>query len=291
MSKTVHIIGAGGPAGVGFTRCLNNSLALSGVISVQGHDSSPWAEQCMECEQENIGMLNCDMVIPVPDAAVRKYADCDLCFLPTRDEIELCQDKGKLSQAIGSLAPFLYWIRDTQGAGGKGAQMASEYLPGRNVSVEFIFYKGDIKAVFCKERLSYSANRVEPSVIGVGSSAVSKCISPFSSNKYFKAALGAVETVSRQCGVKPHGIYGVDLKQNKREEWKVTEINPGRFMTASYAFFADGYNLPAMAVELFLGLPVTKLSGYPMGVTCIRQVGSEPVLVDDKSIKYPAGWL
>lgn len=289
MSKTVHIIGAGGPAGIGFTECLYQGPMLDSY-TVQGHDGSPWGEAAMVCNPEDVPMMNCDMVVPIPDAAVAKYADCDLCFLPSKEEIELCQDKAALARKLGYLAPKLYWVRDTHGAGGKGAQMMSEYLPGRNVSVELVYWQGILKASFAKERLSYAVSRVEHSVIGVGSSAVSKCIKNHGGQGYMEKAIEAVMKISNNA---PHGIYGVDLRQNdeKNPKWRVTEINPGRFMTASYAFFREGYNLPQLCVELFLGLPVTKLGDYPLDLTCIRQVGSRPVLTMDENIIYPEGWL
>lgn len=280
--KTIHLIGAGGVAGIGFARCIKNA-----GYNVQGHDSSPWAEQMMECDGEVTPMLNCDMVVPVPDAAVLKYADCDLSYLPPRHVIELCQDKGEFAKRIGDLAPKLLWIRDTHGAGGKGAQMASEYLPGRNISVESVFWQGRYCHSFMKERLSYRTNMVDHNVNGIGSSAVSKCIWD---KEYYDVAQEAIDRVVKKRKDK-HGVFGVDLRGDENGKPKVTEINAGRFMTASYAFFTR-YNLPLFFCRQFLHDDVQGSLGgeYPLGYVAIRQTGSLPKLVHDSEIIYPKGW-
>jgi len=239
----------------------------------------------MECEPENIGMLNCDMVVPIADKLVAKYADCDLCFLPPKEVIERCQDKATTAKLLGNLAPKTYWVRDTQGAGGKGAQMCSEYLPGDNYSVEVIYNHGKFKASFMKKRLSYRVGSVDHNVTGIGTSAVSICVWD---EAIHQIALDAIDRVSE--GYTKHGIYGVDLKENEEGEVRVTEINPGRFMTASYAFY-QLYNLPLLACQLFLGEHPASLDKYPLGYTVIRQNDCLPKLMKPNSIQYPARWL
>ena len=169
--KTICIAGAGGTAGIGLTRC----LAQDPTLSLVGYDSSPWGELAMECTIAGDPYLS-DMVVPVPDALVNKYAGADICFLPSKEVVELCQDKAKCAEVLGDLAPKTFWVRDTHGAGGAGAQMASEFLPGRNLSVELVYNHGARLAEFQKERLAYDIKGRKDPLWQRGSSVVSRCI-------------------------------------------------------------------------------------------------------------------
>ncbi len=281
---TIHFAGLG-IAGLGFARCLKGHYIL------QGHDSSQFMEQIARAEgiatEPDIEeQWHADMIIPTPDALVHKFAGggkmegetSSLCFLPDLKQIELCQDKAKCAEVLGDVAPKTYWVRDTQGAGGKGAQMCSEYLPGRNVSVEFMFYKGNPNdgRFFMKERISYSLLKKTSRLENIGSSAVSVCIYDDEILKVAKVALSIIEA---KTNARLHGFYGVDLKQNEHGEWKVTEINAGRLLTASYIFFyKTDYNLALAGVKAFLGEPY-ELGEYPEVYGILRAMDREPVLV------------
>ena len=263
--KLIHIIGAGGVAGIGMTRSLKKHYQL------QGKDLSRWAEQVMECERESEDPNHCDMIIPVPDPAVLFYAECDLCFLPSRKEIELCQDKSVLAELLGDLAPITYWVRDTHGAGGRGAQMASEYLPGRNYSCELLYHKGNLLGHFMKERLAYNLMGSKEPTHQIGSSAVSRCIND---HRILTLAKKAINKISKS----PNGVYALDFKENKKGEPKITEVNAGRFLTASYVYYyLTDYNLPLLMVKTFFGEKY-KLGKYPEGQGIIRQVDSLPYI-------------
>lgn len=272
----IHIIGAGGPAGVGLTRCLKDHY------DVTGEDSSQWAELMMECKHSVYGFG--DMDIALPDSLIAKNS-----FRPPQEQIDLCQDKAKTADVLGRLAPKVFWERDTHGAGGSGAKMCSEYLPGKNYSVEFVYYKGVIRAEFQKMRVSYSVKSRTQGIENRGSSAVSICTD---NAQVFEVAAEAIDrlrshvygldglsTHSVKKDLEPHGFYGVDLKCDSSGVPKVTEINAGRLLTASYAFFHQTrYNLPLVGVEAYLGEKPTPLSDYPVGWGQIRQVGQEPKL-------------
>lgn len=284
--KTIHLAGLG-VAGIGLARC------LKGHYQLQGHDASNWAELLAKDEdiatEPNIGeQWHADMIIPTPDPLVLKYArgtkagfespddkGSDLCFLPDIKQIELCQDKAKTAEVLGDLAPKTFWVRDTQGAGGKGAQMCSEYLPGRNVSVEFAWHKGNLLGFFTKERISYSLIKKTSGLEEKGSSVVSICIED---KEIQGVALNALKKVGQYTTTGLHGFYGVDLKQNELGEWKVTEINAGRLLTASYTYFyKTGYNLALAGVKAFFGESY-ELGEYPEGWGMLRTTDREPLL-------------
>lgn len=267
MEHAVHILGAGGVAGVGLTRCLKDAF------EVTGWDDSPWARKKVECaiQSDPEG----DLILPVPDSLVRLYAGRPRTFLPPADVVERCQEKHLCAKLLGDLAPLTYWVRDTHGAGGAGAarldgRMAAEYLPGRNLSCEVLFFDGKLSAWFQKERLSYRANTVEQNVQGIGSSAVSRCIRD---SNLLDMSLWALNRLTE----KPHGIFAIDFKEDRYGLPLITEINPGRWLTASYVYFySTGYNLPRLACELAIGIEPTPLSDYPEGIACIRQTDSWP---------------
>ena len=44
----------------------------------------------------------------------------------------------------------------------------------------------------------------------------------------------------------------IDFKENKKGEPKITEVNAGRFLTASYVYYyLTDYNLPLLMVKTF----------------------------------------
>lgn len=267
--KRIRIEGAGGPAGVGITRCLKESY------EVVGYDDSVWASLMMECPNS---LDQGDLSIPVPDILVANFAKKypKKTFLPPVSHIKICQDKALTAEALEDLAPKTYWVRDTVGAGGKGAQMASEYLPGRNVSFEAVFIGlGMYNDWFMKERLSYRVGSIAP-VNGIGTSAVSICINDEDAKE---VAVHALENIEEYTGEQLYGVYSVDLKQAEDGTFKVTEINAGRFLTASYPYFyTTGYNLPLRMAQVFLKDTLSPLPDYPEGWGLVWQLGQDPRL-------------
>ncbi len=262
--KTIHILGAGGPAGVGLARC------LGGIYTITGSDDSQWARLMMECEENTI--KNWDMLIPLPDSLIFKGIGTKKCFLPPEDQIILCHDKAKTAELLGDLAPKTYWLRDTTGAGGSGAQMLTNYLPGRNFSVEFVFKNGKELCFFQKLRVSYSVKFRSQGIENRGSSVVSICTDVNQVTEIARAALNLLPGVL-------NGFYGVDLKEDENGKPKVTEINAGRLLTASYSFYyLTGYNLPLIGVSAFLGDSPPIITEYPLSWGIIRQIDQEPKL-------------
>lgn len=270
MPKTVHLLGSGGPAGVGMTRCLKE------WYEVTGWDDSEWARLMSEAETRNLPYELPDIIIPIPDSKVLELSELPRMFLPDESQIRLCQDKADTAKILSDLAPKTYWVRDTVGAGGKGAQMASELLPGRNYSQEFVYFDGEELAAFQKERVSYSVKERSAGLDNRGSSAVSVCTRR---QDVLDTSREALRRIAAHTGMPLHGFYGVDLKEDELACPKVTEINAARLLTASYCYYyLTGYNLPLVGARAFLGEDAPKLPDYPVGYGIIRQVGQEPRL-------------
>lgn len=271
----MHLVGGGGNCGQLAYRCLKD------YYNITGHDTSQWGELIMPCEYAE--PWNADMILPLPDKAVAsRYGDSDLSFTPDQKQIALCQDKAKCADVLGNLAPITYWVRDTNGAGGKGAQMASEYLPGRNISIEFCYYDNAEICYFMKERLSYSISGSKEPTHQFGTSFVSKCILD---KEVAKKARQALNKISKETDTKLHGFYGIDFKENKDGQFKITEINAGRLLTASYCYYyLTGYNLLLAGVSKFLGDDY-KLGEYPLGMGVIRSMDKEPKIFNKEQTK------
>lgn len=281
MTKTIHIVGAGGPAGAGMTRCLKDHYQVTGT------DSSPWSALMIECPEDR-SPANSNLVIPMADISVLNLANPTMTgtFLPPREQVVLCQDKARTAEVLGNLAPKTYWVRDTKGAGGAGAQMASELLPGNNYSQEFVFYNGEKVADFQKQRISYSVKERTEGLDNRGSSAVSVCTRYGNVRRRSEEALNKVATAT---GTLLHGFYGVDLKCDSEGVPKVTEINAGRLLTASYSYYwLTGYNLPLVGVRAFFGEDMPKMPDYPEGWGIVRQSDQLPGLFPPEITK---GWL
>lgn len=257
----ILVVGAGGVAGIGLTKCLETEF------SVYGKDDSDWSSKVMRAKKHAKEPI--DLCVPVPDSLVLKYAGKKNTLLPKKSEIALCQDKAACAKILGNLAPKTYWVRDTHGAGGAGAQMASEYLPGRNFSCEVVYFHGEILGHFVKERLSYSVKGTDLPLDKRGSSAVSICRKD---DLIAELALEAVNRVAK----KPHGAWGIDFKENEEKIPLITEVNAGRFLTASYVYFyMTDYNLPLKLFKAYFDEDYT-LGEYPANKGIIRQTDSLP---------------
>lgn len=238
----------------------------------------------MECEEGDAG--DSHLAIPIPDNQVHEWSRSGMAFLPSIEQVGLCQDKAKTAEMLGDLAPKTYWLRDTHGAGGAGAQMLTNYLPGRNYSVEYVFTGDGKVACFQKQRLSYSVKERTEGIENRGSSAVSVCTDR---TDVWVTAMRSLNLLRKATGTPLYGFYGVDLKEDENGVPKVTEINAGRLLTASYSYFwLTGYNLPLVGVKAFFGEEQPELPAYPKGYGIIRQVDQFPELFSPEMTK---GWV
>lgn len=342
--KRILLLGAGGPAGVNFARCLE----LEKDIEIYGVDTNRYNLNLakLHCKQvfgrpysrnfaghidyynEIIEEYDIDFVHAQPDPEVhlislhRKYLKAKT-FLPDHNIIDICQDKlltadlwdepfdglthPILIERTDSLFTKLmeiynrfgspYWLRATQGAGGKASLyvnkieyayhwlkfwfsydkdivfMAQPYLTEPNIAWQSLWKDGELIVSQGRNRLEALYGRMAVSGIS-GSSSVSKLNNHFRANK---AGIKAVKTIDP----KPHGVYSVDL-MGHLGNIVPTEINAGRFFTMSYLLGKASIetntprgNIPLMYIKLAfgedipLGLPLNVL---PSDLYWIRHV-------------------
>ncbi len=254
-------------------------------------------------------------------------------FLPSKEAIRVCQDKfesaKKWLKKNVSVARFLelkddsdvdkafenfgspIWIRATHGAGGRGSTpaynketaiawikywksrnedwrfIAQEHLPGRNLGFHSLWKDGELVTSMARERLEYIYPHLAPSGI-TGTPSVQRTIHDNAVNEIGTKAVLSIDPNF-------NGIACVDLKESKRGEPYVTEINAGRMFTTSFFFSyaskilrKDHYaNIPYLYVKLAFkeGIPnIPKYNVLPKNVYWIRHIDVPARLVKEGKV-------
>ncbi len=152
--------------------------------------------------------------------------------------------------------------------------LASEKLPGREISWLSIWKDNKLICSQQKERVSWVQGHIAPSGVG-GTTAVQKTTHEKKINDVCTATILALDK-------NPNGIYVVDTKENTKGIPCVTEINPGRFFTTSLFFATAGVNMPNIFVRAGLNLPIPKVKQYnclPKDIYWIRILDDDATMV------------
>ena len=239
-------------------------------------------------------------------------------FLPEHEEIVLCHDKLKTnsilteagvpvpksfraSEELGVLFDQLggekIWVRAVKGAGSRAALpvtttrqasewmrywrenrnlesqdfMLAEFLPGKEFAWQSLWSDGVLVTSMARTRMEYMFGNLMPS----GQSSSPSVAKTVHDDRVNMIASSAVRAVSKR----PHGIYCVDLKENREGTPCVTEINIGRFFTTSNFFAVAGSNMPLLYTQLGLGEnvePQPKFNAVPENIYWVRGVDREP---------------
>jgi len=160
---------------------------------------------------------------------------------------------------------------------GWGKFMASEYLPGDNLTWLSVWADGTLWGSQTRERLEYVIPHVSPSGI-TGAPAVCRTVSRPTVRA---AGEAAVRAIFDGCDTEPHGIFFVDLKCDAAGTARVIEINSGRFGTTIHFYTAAGFNFPELALQLCLGqLPDSpRHDPIAAGTYWLRTLDCGPVLL------------
>jgi carbamoylphosphate synthase large subunit len=297
-------------------RAAPEKMVIIGVDCNKYHLEWPDADRCYLVplckEPDYIDRLNeiiqkekIDFVHPQPDVEVLCLAEnrhrlSALSLLPRLETIRICQDKYlsvKMWLEKGIPAPksmpiknledlsliaeelgFPFWLRATQGAGGRGSTpvdnldtarywiqywrsrgidwefVAHEYLPGKNIAFQSLWKDGELVTSQARERLEYLYPFLAPSGV-TGTPVVARTVHRQDINEIAYQCVKAIDP-------KATGIFSVDLKEDKNGIPMPTEINPGRFFTTSYFFTAAGSNIPYWYVCLGLNEKIPSLPQF-----------------------------
>ena len=201
-----------------------------------------------------------------------------------------------IKEAFKSLGSPL-WMRLSDGSGGRGSLFAEkpehavswmrywkeimgengqwllhEYLPGRNYNWSSVWYNGQLIVSACMERVEYYMARFSISGIS-GNIAEAKTVKDKRIDEICTRAIGELFP---SC----HGIFTIDLKEDKRGVPKITEIE-NRLQGRTWLSTVAGVNFPETIVRLLLKLPRDYATTLVEGATLYRSMDFEPL------VKYP----
>lgn len=156
---------------------------------------------------------------------------------------------------------------------GWGKFTIAEVLPGPTVTVQTLWYEGELLFSQGRSRLAWTHG-------DRGSALISETVWDPEVDEIAKDACLAIDE-------KPHGLWGVDMTRDAEGRPCLTEINIGRFFTTAPEFFAEaGYNIANLYVQIALGMGEVRIQPYinplPPGLRWIRSMDREPVLVGAK---------
>ncbi len=247
-------------------------------------------------------------------------------FLPPRETVEICHNKfasyetfraaevpvpdtmmldgeGDLAEAFRRFDGEV-WIRPISGAGARGAlgttdkdlatiwinhydgwghYSAAERLTQQMYTFESVWHEGElivgqsnVRNIATSRRMGYLGGATTPG-LGV------RRRKP-ASEQVKEVAMAAARAVS---GGKPHGIYSVDMNDDRNGVPNVTEINIGRFGTSgAICFYNRGANFPEIALRVAFGedfgFNPPLVDPLHTDVSVVYSIGSQPVEIDDR---------
>jgi carbamoyl-phosphate synthase large subunit len=187
---------------------------------------------------------------------------------------------GRFSLKSNTINEALLWMKlwVTKGLAKWSDFIIEEFLPGRNIAWDSLWFNGKLITSFARERLEYIYPSLAPSGI-TGTPTVARIIHDKKVNEISEASVRALDK-------KPHGFFCVDLKENDLGVPCVTEVNVGKFHTTgslwSYAAIKGlrlpwFYNLSYLYVQIAFQGDVPKeniqqCDIYPEGVYLLRHI-------------------
>ncbi len=220
-----------------------------------------------------------DAGLPVPRTWLLHTAeDVEHVFSELRTRPVWVRGAGIPGKGIGGAAlpcrtveHALAWIDFYHGYGG---MIASEFLPGENLTWIGLFDRGQLVTSAARERLAYVIPHVSPSGI-TGAPAITRTVHrPDLNTLAVRAALALDHRLD--------GVSFLDFKADAEGRPRLTELNAGRFGTTVHFYSCAGLNLPALLVRLALQQPLGPVSltdAIPAGLTWIRTLDAGPVLL------------
>lgn len=146
-----------------------------------------------------------------------------------------------------------YW-RDMRGVPVASFTL-SEYLPGRDFGCQSLWKDGTLVLIKTYERLSYLGPGSRPAQVSAISALAKTVFEP----RVVEVSVNAIRAIDPRAS----GVFAVDLKEDHRGVPYVTEINAGRFSSATNLVDLTGkYNMAALYVRLARGEPVEVRDEY-----------------------------
>jgi hypothetical protein len=162
--------------------------------------------------------------------------------------------------------------------------LISEYLPGRDLAFDSLWFEGKMVSCYLRERLEYPFRHISLSGI-TGTPSVARTLHD---SRVKRLGIEAVLALDSD----PHGFFSVDIKEDASGNPKVTEVD-GKWHTTAPLWghaFAKAYEKPEfnlahayvkMAYGGFEGTPIEDV--FPPDHYLIRQMDSGVILKNGNS--------
>lgn len=197
---------------------------------------------------------------------------------------------GRLSNKCNSPDEVLFWIKLAilQRKASWSDFIIQDYLSGRDIAFDSIWYNGKLIASYARERLEYYLSHLTPSGI-TGTPTVARIIHHKQANITAESAIKAIDE-------KPHGCYSVDMKEDDNGIPTITEVDSGKFHTTIglWGFLAmnnlklsENYSLPNLYLSLALEKHVPDMPQFDIypEVTLVRNIDCGAWITNLKDLK------
>ncbi len=198
---------------------------------------------------------------------------------------------------------FPCWIRATEGTGGLGSLRiddvdsykswlfinsniseftVSEFLPGRHLANEMLYYEGEYVKGAALECAEYVMANTAPSHV-TGNTHFGRFLNENQINKFCDACIRYIE---KKIGVAAHGILSFDLKEDKDGNLKVTEVNI-RHMAYTGVMAHVGFDLIEDTIQIMETgncdcIRRDQFHHYEKPYVFLRDVDVEPIILDSE---------
>lgn len=197
-----------------------------------------------------------------------------------------------------------FWVRSSTGSSGLGSLrisskkalenwiqlnpevshfLASKFLPGRNLACKLLYYDGNLIRSALGERVSYIMSKVAPSGI-TGNTSFGRLLND---PNVVDEAIRAMNRIFEYIGVKRHGFFTVDFKEDENGKPYITEINV-RHVAFTQCFAAGGANFAADTLDLLSGNrsfdKTYRMYTFEEGLIFLRDVDASPILMREKDL-------
>lgn len=231
---------------------LNTDPEMEAIADVRDEIATPLScprqsvlADCLDKQRLHERLRERDLVAPT--RVVRSRADVDDALARFGSPIWLrCAvgPRGRGSIIVQQPDEAIWWIEywRRRGEGGE-TWLAHEYLPGRNLNWTSVWHDGELIASSTGERLKYFLAQVAVSGI-TGNVSHCRLVAGGQVNEIAKSAVLGVSD-------RPHGIFAVDLREDRHQRPRVTEIN-ARCAFRPLLYTHGGANFPAILADLVL---------------------------------------
>jgi predicted ATP-grasp superfamily ATP-dependent carboligase len=176
---------------------------------------------------------------------VHSYDDIERAFVEIGAPLWIRARKGaggRLGLKVDNAVQAKYWVElnRLQRRAEVGDFVVQEYLPGRDLAFDSLWYKGKLVTSYCRERLEYFLKHISLSGI-TGTPTIARTLIDENITQIGVEAVKAFDP-------EPHGFFSTDIKEDVEGNCVVTEVD-GKWHTTAPLWglaFAKALNRPEL---------------------------------------------